>query len=399
MKLSTTALSAATRRALALCAAVVLGAGALWTLSSRAQDGKGADAAKKAGNRPALTVTLVSPQSAEWPLSIAASGNVVAWQEAIIGAEISGFRVVEVLANVGDSVRRGQLLARISSDHVAADAAQARAGLAEAQAMLAEARANAERARQVQASGALSAQQISQYLTAEQTAQARVTAAQASVQAAELRLAQTRVLAPDDGVISARSAAVGSLAQPGQEMFRLIRGNRLEWRAEVTATELARIRPGMTTLLQLPGADARIAGKVRMVAPTVDPQTRNALVYVDLPAGTGARAGMFARGELQLGKAAALTLPQTAVVMRDGFSYAFRVGADNRVSEVKIEVGRRVGDRVEVVRGMGADTKVVASGVGVLAEGDLVRVTDAAPAAPAKAAPAAPAPASAPVRK
>ena len=399
MKLSTTALSAATRRALALCAAVVLGAGALWTLSSRAQDGKGADAAKKAGNRPALTVTLVSPQSAEWPLSIAASGNVVAWQEAIIGAEISGFRVVEVLANVGDSVRRGQLLARISSDNVAADAAQARAGLAEAQAMLAEARANAERARQVQASGALSAQQISQYLTAEQTAQARVTAAQASVQAAELRLAQTRVLAPDDGVISARSAAVGSLAQPGQEMFRLIRGNRLEWRAEVTATELARIRPGMTTLLQLPGADARIAGKVRMVAPTVDPQTRNALVYVDLPAGTGARAGMFARGELQLGKAAALTLPQTAVVMRDGFSYAFRVGADNRVSEVKIEVGRRVGDRVEVVRGIGDDTKVVASGVGFLADGDLVRVTEAAPAAPAKAAPAAPAPASAPVRK
>lgn len=399
MKLSTTALSAGTRRALALCAAVVLGAGALWTLSSRAQDSKGGDAAKKAGNRPALTVTLVSPQSAEWPLSIAASGNVVAWQEAIIGAEISGFRVVEVLANVGDSVRRGQLLARISSDNVAADAAQARAGLAEAQAMLAEARANAERARQVQASGALSAQQISQYLTAEQTAQARVTAAQASVQAAELRLAQTRVLAPDDGVISARSAAVGSLAQPGQEMFRLIRGNRLEWRAEVTAGELARIRPGMTALLQLPGLDGRVTGKVRMVAPTVDPQTRNALVYVDLPAGSGARAGMFARGELQLGKATALTLPQTAVVMRDGFSYAFRVGADNRVSEVKIEVGRRVGDRVEVTRGIGADTKVVASGVGFLADGDLVRVTEAAQAAPSKAAPAAPAPATAPARK
>jgi RND family efflux transporter MFP subunit len=304
-----------------------------------------------------------------------------------------------VLANVGDSVRRGQLLARISSDNVAADAAQARAGLAEAQAMLAEARANAERARQVQASGALSAQQISQYLTAEQTAQARLTAAQANVQAAELRLSQTRVLAPDDGVISARSAAVGSLAQPGQEMFRLIRGNRLEWRAEVTASELARIRPGMTALVQLPGIEGRVTGKVRMVAPTVDPQTRNALVYVDLPPGSGARAGMFARGELQLGKAAALTLPQTAVVMRDGFAYVFKVGADNRVAEVKIEVGRRVGDRVEVVRGIGADTRVVASGAGFLADGDLVRVTEALPAAPAKAAPAAPSTATAPARK
>jgi RND family efflux transporter MFP subunit len=388
------------RRALALTAVLMLAAIALWSLSSRAQDGKAADAAKKGGNRPALTVALVAPQRAEWPLSIAVSGNVAAWQEAIIGAEISGFRVVEVLANVGDSVRRGQLLARISSDNIGAETAQARAGLAEAQAMLAEARANAERARQVQASGALSAQQISQYLTAEQTAQARLTAAQANVQAAELRLSQTRVLAPDDGVISARTTAVGSLAQPGQEMFRLIRGNRLEWRAEVTATELARVRPGMTAMLQLPGSDARVAGKVRMIAPTVDPQTRNALVYVDLPPGSSARAGMFARGDLQLGSAAALTLPQTAVVLRDGFAYVFKVGADNRVAEVKIDVGRRVGERVEVVRGIGADTRVVASGAGFLADGDLVRVTEAAPAASAATAPTSvSAPAPAPARK
>jgi RND family efflux transporter MFP subunit len=371
--------------AAALVAAAVLGGGALWTVVTQAQDGK-AEAAKKAAQaaRPALSVTLTTPQPADWPQTLAANGNVTAWQEAVIGAEIGGYRLTEVLVNVGDAVKKGQLLARIASDTVAAELAQSRAAAEEAAATLAEAKANAERARQVQASGALSAQQISQFLTAEQTALARLSAAKAKVQADELRLSQTRVLAPDDGVISARSATVGSLAQNGQELFRLIRGGRLEWRAEVTAAELARVRPGMLASLQPPGAAAgtRVQGKVRIVAPTVDAQTRNALVYVDLPAGSPLRAGMFVRGELQVGQSAALTLPQSAVVLRDGFAYVYRVGADNRVAETKVEVGRRVGDRVEITRGVTPDMRLVASGAGFLADGDLVRVVDAP--APAK---------------
>jgi len=361
--------------------AAAIGAASLWAVASQAQDGNAADAAKKAAAsaRPALSVTLAAPQAADWPQVIATNGNVAAWQEAVIGAEISGFRLTEVLVNVGDVVKKGQLLARVSSDTVAAELAQSRAAAEEARATQAEAMANADRARQVQASGALSSQQVSQYLTAEQTALARVNAAQAKVQADELRLAQTRVLAPDDGVISARTATVGSLAQPGQELFRLIRGGRLEWRAEVTATEVARIKPGMLATLQAPGAaaGARVQGKVRMVAPTVDAQTRNALVYVDLPAGNPLRAGMFVRGEVQVGQGTALTLPQSAVVLRDGFAYVYRVGADNRVAELKVEVGRRVGDRVEVVRGVAADMRLVASGAGFLADGDLVRVVGA----------------------
>lgn len=331
-------------------------------------------------------------------MTLAANGNIVAWQEAVIGPEIGGNRLVEVLVNVGDTVRKGQLLARIASDTVAADLAQSKAALAETQAQAAEARANAERARQIEATGALSAQQISQYVTAEQTALARVDAARAKVQADELRLAQTRVAAPDDGVVSARTATVGSLAQPGQELFRLIRGGRLEWRAEVTAAELMRIRPGLAATLVTPGGQT-VAGRVRTVAPTVDPQTRTALVYVDLPAGAaaaGARAGMFARGSFELGRASALSLPQTAVIQREGFSYAFRVDEASRVVQTKVEVGRRSGDRIEITAGLTPQTRVVASGVGFLADGDRVRVVDAPPG-PA-VAPAV-APAAAPARK
>jgi RND family efflux transporter MFP subunit len=361
--------------------AAALAGAALWTVASQGQDGKAQpDAAKRAAQvaRPALSVALIAPQPADWPQVIAANGNVTAWQEAVIGAEIGGYRLTDVLVNVGDVVKKGQLLARVSSDTVAAELAQARAAVEEAQANLAEARANADRARQIQASGALSAQQINQFLTAEQTALARLNAARARVQADELRLAQTRVLAPDDGVISARAATVGSLAQGGQELFRLIRGGRLEWRAEVTATELARVKPGMLATLQPPGAAAnlRVQGKVRMVAPTVDPQTRNAIVYVDLPAGSPVRAGMFVRGEVQVGQGNALTVPQSAVLLRDGFAYVYRVGPDNRVAEVKVEVGRRVGERVEITRGITADMKLVGSGAGFLTDGDTVNVVD-----------------------
>ena len=119
-----------------------------------------------------------------------------------------------------------------------------------------------------------------------------------------------------------------------------------------------------------------------MIAPSVDPQTRSALVYVDLPSSAGkgspARAGMFARGEFDLGASNALTVPQRALVVRDGFNYVFRLGADNRVSQLKVQTGRLAGERVEVVSGLPADARIVVNGAGFLNDGDLVRVSEEA---------------------
>ena len=174
-------------RAKSLIAAAVLALAAIAVWAVTRQPAEPAPpattAAAASAGRPALTVSLATAQHADWPRALVANGNIAAWQEAVIGAEISNYRLTEVHVNVGDMVRKGQLLARISDDNVAAELAQTRAALAEAQATLAEARANAERARRLQNSGALSAQQITQYLTAEQTAAARVTAAQAKMEA------------------------------------------------------------------------------------------------------------------------------------------------------------------------------------------------------------------------
>jgi RND family efflux transporter MFP subunit len=185
-------------------------------------------------------------------------------------------------------------------------------------------------------------------------------------------------------VISARSATVGALTQPGQELFRLIRGGRLEWRAEVNAADLVKLKPGGVATVTTP-TGAQVQGQVRMVAPTVDPQTLNGLVYVDLPptaADNGLRAGSFVRGTFELGRARALSVPLSAVVLRDGFAYVFQLDAADaqgqaRVRQTKVRIGQRHGDQVEVAAGLAEQARVVARGGGFLADGDQVRVVAA----------------------
>lgn len=350
-----------------------------------------ADDKKPAAAKPSLTVSTVKPQKASLPIRLTANGNVAAWQEAIISSESNGLRLAEVEVNVGDVVKKGEVLAVFAADTPQAEVAQARAALMEAQAAAAEAKANADRARSIESTGALSAQQISQYTTAEATAQARAASARAMLAAADLRLRYTKVVAPDAGVISARSATVGAVAGPGTELFRMIRQGRLEWRAEVTAADLRSIKIGASAVVKAANG-SELTGKVRMVAPTIDPQTRSALVYVDLPAQSSKdsgkqppfKAGMFATGQFELGSSEALTVPQQAVTVRDGFSYVFRLNQDQRVSQVKVQPGRRIGDRIEVLSGLAPEALIVAAGAGFLNDGDLVR--NAGAPAPGQAA-------------
>lgn len=334
------------------------------------------EAPPPAAARPALTVRLTTPEQSDWPRRLAAHGNVMAWQEAVIGPEVAGYRVSEVLAQVGDRVRRGQVLARIDTAAVSGELAEARATVAELEAAAADARRNAERARALREQGFYSAQTETQYLTAAQTAEARAQAAHARARVAGQRLQWTAVRAPDEGIISARSAVVGSLTQPGQELFRLIRGGRLEWRAEVPAADLGRLVAGMQATLSGPQGEV-VNGTVRSVAPAVDPGSRNGVVYVDLPATPALRAGFFARGEFLLGAAPALTVPQSAVVLREGFAYVYRVDpGSERVTQVKVAVGRRQGERTEITAGVVVTDHLVESGAGFLADNDRVAIIE-----------------------
>jgi len=325
--------------------------------------------------KAALAVNVTQPTTSTWNTSIPASGTLSAWQEAVIAAEIGGQRIAKLLVDVGDKVTQGQELAVLAQESVQAEVAQAQARVAQAQASLTEARTNARRAQGLKQNGALAGQQIDQYVTGEATAQANLAAQQAALQIQQIRLKQTRIVAADDGVISARSASLGAVVQVGTELFRLVRQNRIEWYAEVTGRDLALIKVGQAARLTLPGGET-VTGEVRMLAPTLNANTRNALVYIKLDPNSPAKVGMFAQGEILIGAAPTLSVPQTAVVLRDGNSYVFEMGRENRVTQRLVQSGRRIAGRVEILAGLAADATILASGGGFLNDGDTVRVIE-----------------------
>jgi RND family efflux transporter MFP subunit len=321
----------------------------------------------------ALTVTAAKPTERRWPETVPASGWLKPWHEAIIASEIGGLRVIDVLADVGSVVSKDQPLLRLADETVRAEMHKEEATLATAQADMAKARANAARARKVQPSGALSDEKITDYLIAEQTASAGIKSAEALLETQKLRLAQTTILAVDDGLISSRSAQLGAVVSSGTELFRLIRQQRVEWQAEVSARYLPRIKEGLAAMIIGPGGQS-LAGTVRLVGPTVSADTGRAIAYVSLPADARPAVGLYLSGQIDLDSTAALTVPEAALVMRDGNAYVFTLDRDSRVSRRRVETGRRNGGEVEIVSGLDPSVTVVTTGSAFLSDNSLVRV-------------------------
>jgi RND family efflux transporter MFP subunit len=335
--------------------------------------GKGAPSEEKPA-QAVLTVEAVPAMTREIAATIDTAGVLAPWQEVSIVPEVTGYRVSEIAVDVGTIVNKGQVLARLDETLLRADVDQRRAALNEAEASLAEAQANADRTTALLKRGASSEQEAIQKSTAAATARARVASAQAQLSATEQRLKYATILAPDFGVISSRSASVGQLAAAGSEFFKFIRQNRIEWRAEIPEAQISKVRPGMTAKVRR--SDGTFAvGRVRTIAPALDNATRRGMAYIDLKLESGIRPGMFATGSIEIGRAPVQVLPLSAVTVRDGFSYIFVIGKDDKVLQKRIEVGRFFNDGVEVLAGLAATETVVAQGAGFLHDGDVVRVS------------------------
>jgi RND family efflux transporter MFP subunit len=162
-------------------------------------------------------------------------------------------------------------------------------------------------------------------------------------------------------------------------LFHLIRQNRLEWRAELSAWEVTQLQVGFPVKVMVAGV-GEIDGKVRIVSPSVDPVSRNALVYVELPDAMqrGFRSGMFAQGKFNYGESEALLLPQDAVLLREGFHYVYVVKVDaNALAKVelrKVVAGDLVGDKIAILQGLAVEETVVSAGGAFLTDGDWVKV-------------------------
>lgn len=361
-----------TRGARALFTAALAAAAVLLCLAGGC--GKGADEAGP--GRPALTVEVVKPVSRDIPRQIAASGAIAPWREVVIGVELSGLRIVSIDADVGQAVRKGQILARLERGTLEADLDQADALLAEARASAAEAHSNADRARALGSRSALSARETEQLVTASATADARVESAKAQLANSQRRLSYATIFAPDDGIISARTATAGQVVGSSSELFRMIAQGRVEWRAEVSERDYPAILAGMAAQVQ-PITGPAVAGAVRTVSPGLDPVTRRGVAYVDVPLTPELRPGMYVSGSLGLDSTRGQVVPLSAVTTRDGSHYVFTVGEDRHVREIKVELGATAEDWVEVLSGLPAGTPVVKSGGAFLRDGDLVALAGA----------------------
>lgn len=325
-------------------------------------------------SRPVLTVEVTQPKEIELDKTVAASGSLFAWQEASVGAEVSGFRVVEIYANVGDYVKKGKVLARLSDDTVRTEMLQQEAVISDAKAVLAQAKDIAHRNKTLEGTRAVSEQTLISSKMALESAEAKLKVAQAVLDSQKIRLAKTTLVAPDDGTLIARNVNLGQVVSTGTELFRILRQNRLEWRAEVPAAELLQVKEGQTAKITLADGST-LNGLVRQVAPTVDATTRSGVVYVDLPPVSKAKPGMFVSGQVASGKTMGKVVPGESVVVRDGTSYVMSVTDSSRVKALKVKVGRRDAHVVEISSGLPNEpVNIVTQGAGFLKEGDLVKV-------------------------
>lgn len=347
---------------------------------------------------PAITVSKVTTN--DFVETAAVSGSLIPREEILVSPEIEGLRVLELLADEGDHVTKGQVLARLVSEQIDAQIAQNQANLARSNAAIAqaesqivqaeaqakEAAAQLERAEPLKKSGYLSGSTYDQRESAARTTAAQLIAARDGLTAAKAEKAQveaqgrelqwrrsnTDVTAPQDGVISRRTARMGALASAaGEPMFRIIQNGEIELDAEIVETELKNVKVGQKAIISVPQI-GDFEGKVRLVSPEVDKTTRLGRVKVFLGSNPQLRIGTYAHGRIETAHSRGLGVPTSAVTFDQG-STSVQVVSANKVKKQAIRVGLISGDLIEVREGLQEGDLVVTRAGTFLRDGDVVR--------------------------
>lgn len=335
-------------------------------------------ACSKADEKPtepqaSQTVTVQAVGMATLPRRITASGDIVAWNEVVVGAETGGLTAVRVLVDEGAWVRQGQPMLQMNDDLLRAQLRQQEASVAAARATLAQTDAALARARELKERGYLAQAGLDNAVASQASAAAQLSAAQAGLSEVRTRLSQATVRAPVAGLVASRKVVQGQIVGAGTELFRIVRDGRLELNAEVPETQLAQLRAGMPATVASDQL-GEVPGRVRIITSQVDPQSRVGVARIALSTPGGFRPGMFARGVINVGDQPAITAPTVAVVYRDNKSGVFVMGEQSVVRFRPVVVGSRTPDRVEVTEGLKAGERIVVKGAGFLADGDRVLV-------------------------
>ena len=319
-------------------------------------------------------VTIIIPGTTAVGDSVSAPGSIAARRDAAVGVQGDGGRVTAVLVDPGQSVGKGQVLARIDRGVQVQQIAQLAASVRSAQADAALAVSELRRAESLVSKGFISKADIDRRTATRDGAQARVAVAQAQLAESNARLSRLDVRAPEAGLVLSRSVETGQVVSPASPaLFRIAEGGILEMRAQVAEQDMARLRPGMAASVTPVGSTTEYRGRIWLIDPVIDAASRQGIARIALAYAPGLRVGAFARARIAAGETTRPVLPQSAVQVDEKGSYVLVVGADDKVARRGVTVGS-VGDSgVAIASGLAGTERVVASAAAFLRPGEKIK--------------------------
>jgi RND family efflux transporter MFP subunit len=328
-------------------------------------------------------VTVMKPEFKSVTASVTFTGTISARYDMPIGAEGEGGRVIAVLVEAGDHVKKGQLLARLDQSVVSAQVNQLTASVEQAKAQAALSEAEYQRAKGVEAAGALSSEEIERRRAAAITDAARAKVAAAQLAESEARLGRTQIRAPADGMVLTRAAEVGQSILPGGEpLFRLANGSEIEMRGQIAEQDIASVQVGQPANVYLTGVAKPFKGKVRLLGAVIDPKTRLGDIRIALEPDSALRPGAFARAQVSVSEAQRAVLPQTAVLADAQGNFVLVVNDKSETERRGVRVSDTTPDGIVIDEGLKGDERVIATAGGFLRAGERVTVSDQASTQP-----------------
>jgi RND family efflux transporter MFP subunit len=322
---------------------------------------------KPAPRAEALKTAAVELRDIE--LTTSAEAVMEAVRQSTVSAQIAG-RIVELRFDIGDYVKKGDVIVRIDERSAARALEASEAQVLEAQAALANARANYERSRQLLAQKFISQAALDQAEAAYKSAQARVSALVAGAGAAATERSFATVVAPYSGVVSARHVELGEMATPGRPLMTGFDPSTLRVVATVPQAQVAAIQAGGKARIEIPSLARWVDVKTMTIVPQADPRTHTSRIRLELPAEVrGVVPGVYARAHFVVGKAPRLLVPRAAVLRRSEVTAVYVVDGGNRVHLRQVRLGA-AGDEasVEVLAGLKPGERValepVKAGIG-----------------------------------
>ncbi len=336
--------------------------------------GRGKKAAPAAAPATIPTVTVVVPGQRAVADQVTAAGSIAARHDSVVGVNGEGGLVTAVLVDAGQSVAKGQVLARIDSSVQAQQVASMAAGIRSAKADAALAQSNLDRAAKLVDKGFISKADIDLKTATRDGMNAKVKVAEAQFGEMNARMARLDVRAPSAGLVLMRNVETGQIVGSGaNSLFRIAEGGVLEMRALVAEQDMARLKVGQAATVTPVGSATGYQGRIWLLDPVIDAGSRQGVARIALAYAPGLRVGAFANAAIAAGAATRPVLPQSAVMVDAAGNYVYVVGSDGTIARRNVHVGQVSVEGMSITSGLTGTEQVIQSAGAFLTPGEKVK--------------------------